>query len=130
MKGNLSDIEDLTKENKNFRRALNSGAHSQLVVTSLLPGEEIGDEIHSGTDLFFLSSRDGGMPGGNITVFEALPVLGGRLYGAGNAEDGYSVRGAQTTVYELLGIDRAIPEISHSDKSPNLNLDPIIKTFQ
>jgi oleate hydratase len=37
--------------------------------------------------------RDGDMAGENITIFETLPLLGGSLDAAGNAEDGYSMRG-------------------------------------
>ena len=37
--------------------------------------------------------RDGGMAGATITILEALPLLGGSLDGAGNPENGYSLRG-------------------------------------
>ena len=37
--------------------------------------------------------RDGGMAGANITILEALPLLGGSVDGAGNPENGYSLRG-------------------------------------
>ncbi|MGD9245231.1 MAG: hypothetical protein PVH36_09885 [Desulfobacterales bacterium] len=33
-------------ENENFRKVLNTAQNSQLVVMSLLPGEEIGMEVH------------------------------------------------------------------------------------
>ncbi len=46
MKGYIADIEKLTKENKNFRQVLYTAKHSQLVVMSLKPGEDIGEEIH------------------------------------------------------------------------------------
>lgn len=39
--------------------------------------------------------RDGAMPAGNISIYEALPVLGGSLDGAGNPGDGYSLRGGR-----------------------------------
>lgn len=48
-----SNIERETLENENFRKVLFTGSHSQLVVMSLLPGEEIGNEIHEGVDQFF-----------------------------------------------------------------------------
>ena len=37
--------------------------------------------------------RDGGVPGCNITIFEAMPLLGGSLDGGGSAEEGYTLRG-------------------------------------
>ena len=39
--------------------------------------------------------RDGGMPGSQISIFEAGPVMGGSLDGAGDAERGYSMRGGR-----------------------------------
>jgi len=50
--GFLDNIEKLTKENENFRKVLFTGPNSQLVVMSLLPGEEIGAEVHEEHDQF------------------------------------------------------------------------------
>jgi len=52
-KGYKENIEKLTLENNNFRKVLYTGAHSQLVLMSLLPGEEIGMEVHKDNDQFF-----------------------------------------------------------------------------
>lgn len=46
MKGHVIDIEKATKENKNFRKVLYTAKNSQLVVMSLRPGEDIGEEVH------------------------------------------------------------------------------------
>jgi mannose-6-phosphate isomerase-like protein (cupin superfamily) len=46
-------IEKLTLENTYFRQVLFTGKHSQVVVMSLGPGEEIGDEVHPNVDQFF-----------------------------------------------------------------------------
>jgi mannose-6-phosphate isomerase-like protein (cupin superfamily) len=53
MKGFFGNIEKDTLENKNFRKVLYSGRHSQLVIMSLAPLEEIGMEVHSDNDQFF-----------------------------------------------------------------------------
>lgn len=53
MKGFNANIEQLTLENENFRKVLYTSAHMQLVLMSLLPGEEIGEEIHDENDQFF-----------------------------------------------------------------------------
>jgi len=53
MKGFNSNIEKDTLENNNFRRVLYTGKHSQLVLMSLKPGEEIGSEVHADNDQFF-----------------------------------------------------------------------------
>jgi len=48
-----ADIETETVNNTNFRKVLFTGTHSQLVVMSLLPGEDIGMEVHGNVDQFF-----------------------------------------------------------------------------
>lgn len=53
MKGFITNIEDATKENDNFRKVLYTAKYSQLVVMSLKPGEEIGAEVHEDHDQFF-----------------------------------------------------------------------------
>lgn len=53
MKGFVEDIEELTEDNKDFRRVLYTGKHLQLVLMALQPGEEIGDEVHADHDQFF-----------------------------------------------------------------------------
>lgn len=49
-KGNL---EELTLANTNFRQVLYTAKDCQLVLMSLLPGEEIGLETHDEGDQFF-----------------------------------------------------------------------------
>ena len=46
MKGYTANIEKLSLENDNFRKVLYTDKNSQLVLMSLLPGEEIGEEVH------------------------------------------------------------------------------------
>lgn len=53
MKGFCSNIEKDTLENENFRKVLYTGKHSQLVLMSLAPNEEIGMEVHEDNDQFF-----------------------------------------------------------------------------
>ncbi len=53
MKGFYTDIERAALENNDFRRVLYTGKHSQLVLMSLAPGEEIGLEVHKENDQFF-----------------------------------------------------------------------------
>jgi len=51
MKGYVDNLEQLTEGNDNFRKVLYTARYSQLVLMSLLPGEEIGEEVH-GLDQF------------------------------------------------------------------------------
>lgn len=53
MKGFKANIEKETLDNDNFRKVLYTGKHLQLVLMSLKPGEEIGEEIHQNNDQFF-----------------------------------------------------------------------------
>ena len=53
MKGYAINIEQETLANTNFRKVLYTGKHSQLVLMSLLPNEEIGLESHPDNDQFF-----------------------------------------------------------------------------
>lgn len=53
MKGYHGNIEKDTLANSNFRKVLYSAKHMQLVLMSLKPGEDIGEEIHTENDQFF-----------------------------------------------------------------------------
>jgi len=75
--------------------------------------------------------RDAGVAGGDITIYEALPVTGGSLDGAA-AGDGYSLRGGRmltTDHYECLwDLMKTIPSLEHPglsvlDETLRFNLD-------
>jgi len=53
MKGFKSNIEKDALKNENFRKVLYTSKHLQLVLMSLKPGEEIGEETHINSDQFF-----------------------------------------------------------------------------
>lgn len=59
MKGFVTKIEEETLQNDNFRKVMYTGPHSQLVVMSLKPGEDIGEEIHQ-LDQFIRCERGTG----------------------------------------------------------------------
>lgn len=65
--------------------------------------------------------RDGGVPGRNITIYEAMPILGGSLDGGGNPTDGYTLRGGRmltTDNYECTwGLFKTIPSILSPGKT-------------
>ncbi len=52
-KGFVANLEEATRKNTDFRRVLYTGHYSQLVLMSLKPGEEIGEETHDDVDQFF-----------------------------------------------------------------------------
>jgi mannose-6-phosphate isomerase-like protein (cupin superfamily) len=53
MKGYVENIEEATTSNEDFRRVLYTGKNLQLVLMTLQPGEEIGEEVHDDRDQFF-----------------------------------------------------------------------------
>jgi mannose-6-phosphate isomerase-like protein (cupin superfamily) len=53
MKGFVANIEELTTENVDFRHVLYTGKNVQLVLMSLKPGQDIGEETHKTHDQFF-----------------------------------------------------------------------------
>jgi mannose-6-phosphate isomerase-like protein (cupin superfamily) len=57
-----ANIISATEENENFRRVLFTGSKSQLVMMSIPPGGEVGEETHKYTEqtLFFLSGTGEG----------------------------------------------------------------------
>ena len=52
-KGFVGNIEKQTLSNNDFRRVLYTAKHTQLVLMSLNPGEDIGEETHRDVDQFF-----------------------------------------------------------------------------
>ncbi len=53
MKGYVENIEQATLANDDFRRVLYTGRKLQLVLMTLQPGDEIGEEVHEDIDQFF-----------------------------------------------------------------------------
>ena len=94
-KGFCSNIEKDTLENENFRKVLYTGKHSQLVLMSLAPNEEIGMEIHAENDQFFRFEKGQGKV-----------VIDGNEYQVG---DGFAVvvpAGAQHNVINTSATER------------------------
>ena len=65
--------------------------------------------------------RDGSLPGANISIFEAAPVMGGSLDGAGDPAGGYSLRGGRmltTDNYECSwDLFKTIPSLNREGKT-------------
>ena len=73
----FDNIKDLAKENNNFRHVIFTGAHSQLVLMSLLPEEEIGEETHTTSDqiLFIVTGNGEAIVNGKTTNIEKHSVV-------------------------------------------------------
>lgn len=59
MRGFHADIEKDTLANTNFRKVLYTSKHSQLVLMSLRPDEEIGLETHQNDQFFRIEAGQG-----------------------------------------------------------------------
>ena len=73
VKGFTDNIESLSVNNKDFRKVLYTAEHCQLVVMSLNPKEEIGEETHDSNDQFFRVEEGSGevIINGNKTALKA-----------------------------------------------------------
>ena len=80
MKGYITNIEKLSLENTNFRKVLYTAKNSQLVLMSLLAGEDIGEETHDvdqflriekGTGTAILNDIPHDLTNGSIVVVPA-----------------------------------------------------------
>ena len=124
MKGFNANIEKDTLENNNFRKALYTGKHSQLVLMSLRPGEEIGMEVHPDNDQFFRFERGQGkcvIDGNEYEVADgsAIVVPAGAQHNIVNVSDADELK--LYTIYSPAhhkdGIIRATKEEAESNEA-------------
>lgn len=74
MQGFHVNIDAATISNTNFRHVLYTAEHAQLVLMSLQPSEEIGEEVHTDNDQFLRFEAGNG----RVTVDDAeYDVTGG-----------------------------------------------------
>lgn len=61
MAGYLKDIRGQAILNSNFRKVLETGKHTQVVLMSIKPGEDIGEEVHKDNDQVLLMVEGEGL---------------------------------------------------------------------
>ncbi|MFA5052698.1 MAG: cupin domain-containing protein [Parcubacteria group bacterium] len=84
----VKNIEQDTLKNDNFRKILYTAPHSQLVLMSLLPKEEIGEETHDDRDQFF-----------RVEAGKGLAVLNGISH---EIEDGSAIVIPAGTLHNII----------------------------
>lgn len=57
--GYVSDIKKAAKENDFYRNVVFTAPHSQLVLMSIEPGDEIGLEVHDGDQILYFVEGEG-----------------------------------------------------------------------
>lgn len=67
----VAELERAAKKNDFFRQVIFTGDHSQLVLMSLGPGEEIGAEVHQVDQYLYVVAGNGeAVLGGVVFTFE------------------------------------------------------------
>lgn len=59
MKGFIINLQEAALANTDFRRVLYTAKHSQLVLMSIKPGEDIGEEVHTLDQFIRVESGEG-----------------------------------------------------------------------
>ena len=72
----IDDILERTRRNSYFREVVSTGPHCQIVVMSIPPGDDIGEEVHQGVDQVFVFVEGGGEA---VLDGDRTPVAPGRL---------------------------------------------------
>jgi mannose-6-phosphate isomerase-like protein (cupin superfamily) len=66
---------ELARQNDAFRRTIATGEHSQVVVMTIQPGEDIGEETHDGDQILLFVEGEGAA----VLEGESAPVRAGDL---------------------------------------------------
>lgn len=124
MKGYCDNIEERTVENEDFRRVLYTGHNLQLVLMTLQPGEEIGEEVHEDRDQFFRFEEGAGVvliDGAENRVEEDFAVIvpAGARHNVRNTGSGplklYTIYGPPEHLDGLIKATKAEAEAAHEE---------------
>ena len=104
MEGYVINIEKKSLENEYFREVLFTGPHSQLVVMSIAPDDDIGMETHKDVDQFFRVEEGIGRA-----------ILNGKEY---DLEDGSAVVIPAGTEHNIINRSKSKPLKVYTIYSP------------
>ncbi len=104
MAGYVTNIEKKSLENNYFREVLFTAPHSQLVLMSIAPGDDIGMETHKNVDQFFRIEKGIGRA-----------VLDGKEY---DLEDGSAVVIPAGTEHNIINRSQSEPLKVYTIYSP------------
>ena len=114
MKGFKISIDKATLSNSNFRKVLYTSKHSQLVLMSLKPKEEIGEETHPDNDQFF-----------RIESGHGKCFIDGNEY---EIKEGDAIVIPAGAKHNISNIDRAVELKMYTIYSPAHHKDGIIRS--
>ena len=113
MKGFKTNIEKDTLENRKFRKVLYTGKHSQLVLMSLRPKEDIGMETHTENDQFF-----------RFEAGEGKVIIDGNVYEVG---DGVAIVVPAGAKHNIINISDSKELKLYTIYSPPHHKDGIVR---
>jgi len=113
MKGFVIDIEKATVENDNFRKVLYTAKHSQLVLMTLRPKEEIGMEVHADNDQFFRFEKGQGKV-----------IIDGNEY---DVSDGFAVVVPAGAEHNVINVSASEPLKLYTIYSPSHHKDGVLR---
>jgi mannose-6-phosphate isomerase-like protein (cupin superfamily) len=118
----VADIEELTEENEDFRRVVHTGAHMQLVLMTLQPGQDIGLETHATHDQFFRIEEGWGKV---VIAGKDHPVLAGWgfIVPAGTPHNLINTGARTMTLYTIYSPPQHAPGLVRHLKDPAAALD-------
>jgi mannose-6-phosphate isomerase-like protein (cupin superfamily) len=111
MNGYITNIEEESLKNENFRKVLYTAKNSQLVVMSIMPGEDIGEEIHN-LDQFI-----------RCEAGEGKAILNGREH---DIRDGFAVVIPAGTKHNIVNISKDKPLKLYTIYSPPNHRDGVV----
>jgi mannose-6-phosphate isomerase-like protein (cupin superfamily) len=114
VKGYTTNIEKDTLENRNYRKVLYTSEHSQLVLMSLKPGEEIGMEVHPDNDQFF-----------RIEKGQGKCIIDGNEY---DLEDGVAIVVPAGSQHNVINVSDSDELKLYTIYSPAHHKDGIVRT--
>lgn len=112
MKGYVIDIEKATFANEDFRRVLYTSKHQQLVVMSIVPQGEIGEEAHADVDQFL-----------RVEMGTAKAILDGVEH---NLSDGFSITVPAGAKHNIINTSPEIPLKFYTIYSPPNHKDGLV----
>jgi mannose-6-phosphate isomerase-like protein (cupin superfamily) len=111
-----TDIIGLVMENSSFRRVVETGEHCQVVLMSIRPGGEIGEETHGHVDqvLVFVAGA-----GEAVLEGERTPVGPGRLVfvPAGTKHNFVNSGDGDLKLYTVYAPPQHAPDTVHETKA-------------
>ncbi len=112
MKGFVTDIEKETFANDNFRKVLYTSKHQQLVVMSIVPGGEIGEETHTDVDQFL-----------RIEMGQGKAIVNGVEH---EVSDGFSITVPAGTKHNVVNTSSEVPLKLYTVYSPPNHKDGLV----